>query len=444
MKIFQILIFVTLIGLGPLIAWSDESRLSILVHEALTNNLELQAAKAKAERYQHRVSQAKSLDDPMLSFSFSNYPHDSFNRGEYPMTGDELRIAQKFPFPGKLAAKEAMAEGEAGWYEAVYRDSRQQIARKVKDVWYRLYYLDRSLDVTNRNLALLDDVIRLAEVRYETGQGLQKDVLNAHLQRSRLLDKRLALVHDRQVALAELNTLLDRPANDSHTPPESLTEEFNELDIELYLDAARKKRPMHLAYQSLLDRSRQQQQLAGLDDYPDLTVWAGWRFRDGGLPDDGTDFVSAGLSINLPIYREKRVAAKAEAGAALRTVQKEYAEFRNQVERTIRDAYSRMVQNRDQTKLYRQGIIPQSSQTYSAMMSAYQVGKVSFTDVLEALISLYNDELAYHQAYSSYLRNLALLEAEAGLLVQGDMNAQGENMAAQIIETEGLAGTRKP
>ena len=94
--------------------------------------------------------------------------------------------------------------------------------------------------------------------------------------------------------------------------------------------------------QSLLERYRQQGKLEKLNDYPDMTVWTSWRFRDDDLPDGGTDFVSAGISVTLPVYREKRRAEKAEALAGLRMAEKQAESFRNSLEEKISKAYSRM------------------------------------------------------------------------------------------------------
>ncbi len=91
-----------------------------------------------------------------------------------------------------------------------------------------------------------------------------------------------------------------------------------DVTLDEFQRAGLEKRPMNAAYQALVKRYRYQKKLADLDDYPDVTLWGSWRFRDDNLPDDGTDFVSAGVSFNLPVYREKRRAAVAEADAALR------------------------------------------------------------------------------------------------------------------------------
>ncbi len=156
-----------------------------------------------------------------------------------------------------------------------------------------------------------------------------------------------------------------------------------------------------------------------LDDYPDVTLWASWRFRDDGLADGGTDFVSAGVSFNLPVYRERRRAATAEAMAAVRMAERQSEDFRGSVAQSIQNAYARMEETRQQTELYRQGIIPQTSQSFQAAMGSYQVGKLEFISLLDALMTTFQAEMEYYRVSSEYMRSLAWLEAESTLPLIG-------------------------
>ena len=176
---------------------------------------------------------------------------------------------------------------------------------------------------------------------------------------------------------------------------------------------------MNAAYQALVKRYRFQKKLADLDDYPDVTLWGSWRFRDDNLPDEGTDFVSAGVSFNLPIYREKRRAAVAEADAALRMAEYQTMGFRNSVSESIQKAYARMEETLEQSELYSEGIIPQTSQSFQSALGAYQVGKVAFISLLDALLTTFKAEMDYYRVSSEYLRSLAWLEAESTLPLIG-------------------------
>lgn len=389
------------------------AELDQLVSEALANNPDLAVAKARWDQATHKGAQVGSLKDPVLSFALSNYPNDSFSSTVTPMTGNEVKLAQAFPFPGKLAESTASADEQARWFESVYYDNRFQMARKVKDAWYRLYFKERAITVIERNIALVDDIVRLTEVRYETGSGLQQDVLKAQVQRSRLMERLLSLRQQRSVVQSELNRLLNRPSGGTYDVPEELELVPLETSLEALQEAGREERPMTSAYRSLIKRYRHQQRLARLDDYPDMTLFASWRFRDDALPDGGTDFISTGISINLPVYRDKRRAAKAEAMAAIRMAERQAEAFSNSVSQSLQNAYARMEETRQQTELYESGIIPQTSQSFQSALGSYQVGKIEFISLLDALMTSYQAEMEYYRVSSEYMRSLVWLEAES-------------------------------
>ena len=229
----------------------------------------------------------------------------------------------------------------------------------------------------------------------------------------------MSLRQQQTAVQSELNRLLSRSSDGTFDVPEELELVDTDVSLEALQAAGVENRPMTTAYQALLKRYRQQGKLAKLNDYPDMSLWTSWRFRDDDLPDGGTDFVSVGISVTLPVYREKRRAEKAEALAGLRMAEKQAESFHNSIEEKIRKAYSRMEETQQQTKLYSEGIIPQTSQSLQSALSSYQVGKVPFVSLLGALMTTYQAEMEYYRVSTEYMRSLAWLEAETTLPLIG-------------------------
>lgn len=396
---------------------SSSAPLSTLVAEALANNPGLKAAEARWHLNERKVIPAQSLADPQLSFDFSSYPVDSFAGNATAMTGKDLKLSQKFPFPGKLASKGKMAQEQAEWYRQAYRDARLQLAGKVKDAYYRLYFLQQAIVITQKNMAILDDFIRLTETKYEVGKGLQQDVLKAQVERSKLMDKLFSLKQKRQTALASLNTLLGRtPATSLGAQPALSMTPVGASATELQRQSEH-KRPLYSAYRALVARFKAQRKLAKLDYWPDFNVWAGYRFREKapGDPVHGTDFISAGVTINLPVFHKKREEAVAEADSGIRMALDQYADFRNKVFFGIQDSYAQLQKNKKLTQLYEKGIIPQAEQSYHSALAGYQVGKVDFLTLMNNLLTLYRYRIDYYRVLSDYQRNVATLEADSGV-----------------------------
>ncbi len=397
------------------IATAQPVQLAEILREAEAKNPSLKIAQEQIKLTFSQIKQVTSLQDPIVSVSLSNYPVDSFKTNQTPMTGNEIRLAQRFPFPGKLDVKGKIAAKKSLWFSSAYQDARLQIRRQVKDAWYRLLFQRQAIKLTNRNLEIFDDFIKLTESRDEVGKGLQQNVLKAHLQRSQQLDKLLVLQQQEEATSAELNSLVGR---DTDQPLEidsqlkSVSKNFNLHELQ---EQATQNRPMFKAYAALIGQYKAQRKLAKLDYRPDFTLWAGYRWRDNSLPGDGSDFVSAGVSFNLPVRKQRRVAAVTEADSALRLAFQQRNNFHNQINLEIHQSLASFEQAEKLVELYQGGIIPQANQTFQATLSAYQVDKVDFLDLLDSLMTLYRYEIDSIKAIRDQQRSMARLEAAAGL-----------------------------
>lgn len=416
MKKSALLIVVTLL-ISASGSMAEPFQLQHLLVEADQKSPSLRAAREQIAVAESKIAQVSSLSDPQLSLSLLNYPINNLKSSQIPMTGNEVRLSQLFPFPGKLAAKGEIATQKSRWFAAAYQDARLQVRQRVKDAWYRLLYQRKAIDLTNRNLKILDDFIRLTETRYEVGKGLQQNVLKAQLQRSKQLDKLLSLEQQQEATLAELNSLVGRDTDQPLETQEKLEESANVYDLHELRRQAEQNRPMFAAFTALTDQYKAQRGLAKLDYRPDFKLWAGYRWRDDALPDGGTDFVSTGISFNLPVRRARRAAAVAEADSSLRMAYRQRDNFHDQVWLDIHSALTRFERATRLAELYKNGIIPQADQTFQATLSAYQVDKVDFLDLLDALMTLYRYEIDYFRALSDQHRSQASLEAAAGLAV---------------------------
>ncbi len=385
-----------------------------LVAAALANNPSLAAAKARWRVAGATVPQAASLDDPTLGLTFNNYPVDSLADGRSAMTGKVLKLTQKLPYPGKLAARAEAAREAARWQLAVYEEERLRLAERVRQAYYRLYRTDRTIEIIERNAALLRDVIRLTEANYAVGKGLQQDVLQAQVKHSQLTDRLIALRAERATLLARLNTLAGRPVTMPVTTPAELDLPPAPPTPEELLAAARRNRPLYAGFQARIKQSAAKQRLARLNGRPDFSLSLAYTFREPTPVDRGTDFASIGLAMTLPIYRAKRDAEEAGARAALERARHQLAAFEDQVAEEVEAAWLDLDRNRSQALLYEEGLIPQASMGFEASLGAYRVGKATLLTLLDNLMALNRHEIGFHRAVAGALAAYARLAAAVG------------------------------
>jgi outer membrane protein TolC len=299
-------------------------------------------------------------------------------------------------------------------------ERRTAIVGEVRATWWRLMNFDRALQIVEQNKDLMRNFVDIALTKYKVGNGLQQDVLLAQLELSRLLDRELRLQGMRRGAQAELNALMDRPANWAVTlpavPPNTV---LPELPPESQLlQQAGSSRALIGVQQDLVEAARINLDLAEKDRYPDLKLGVGYGFRQGFDALRGTDrsdFLTVMLSINVPIYSGSKQSKAVEQRSHEISRQKFILnDTLRKVEATVSTSLADYDAARDQVVLLETAIIPQAQQTVSSMLAAYQVNEVDFLNVINIQITLYNAQINYWESLSRAKQALARLASAIG------------------------------
>jgi outer membrane protein TolC len=385
-----------------------------LIDEVLQNNPEILAAKKKLEVFKEKVPQAFALEDPMLGFGIINLP-TNFSFRDEDMTMKEISISQKLPFPGKRPLMREMAEKEV---EAVFNEIQgkvHQIIKDVKTAYYDLSHTYRATEVTQRNKNILENFVKIAETRYAVGEGIQQDVLKAHVEVSRMLDELIMLEQKRRALEAKLKALLNRaPETQVGIPEEVIFRKFPFI-IEELQKMALEMNPTLKGMKKMIESKEKAYALAKREYYPDFNFRFAYGQRDNGPEMKRRDTLTGMMEINIPIfYKSKQDRKVAEAKADIQVIEAQYKAMKNEILFMITDMGSMIQRGERQLELYKTGIIPQASLQINSAVSAYRVGKADFMTLLDSQMTLYKYELEYHQALTEYEKNVAGLGAAIG------------------------------
>jgi outer membrane protein TolC len=390
------------------------------VEVAVSDNPNLAEVQERYKALLEVPSQVGALPDPMVSLNAMNFPTDGFDRDQEPMTQLQVGVIQVIPFPGKLGLKEEAAEYDAKAAGHSVDEVRLLLVKNVKSKWWQLYYLDRALDTVKSNQALLQQFITVAQTKYETGKGLQQDVLLAQLELSRLMDQEIQLKAMRRNQAIKLNILMDRPANDVIVLPDQVSKLMPALADEnaLYLQAE-SSRPLLKKMETKIEAAQSRLDLAKRDYYPDfkLGVTYGDRTGDNPPPMGGSrsDFFSVMVGVKVPLYSgRKQSKAVSQRSSELQMNRYALLDEKGLVMAAISSAVTDYQEAKQQFSLYGSGIVPQAQQTVQSMLAGYQVSEVDFLNLVRSQMTLFNYELQYWKALSDAKRALARLEAAVG------------------------------
>jgi outer membrane protein TolC len=380
-----------------------------LVQEAIARNPKILAARERHSALKEKIPQAGALDDPMLGFGVVNLPNN-FDFNEEEMTAKELSVTQKFPFPGKRGLSEEAAAKEADAGAAEAEEAANQVAKEVKTAYYDLSHVYRTLEVTQRNKSLLEELAKITRTRYSLGQAIQEDVIRNQVEISKMVDDLIMLDQKKRALTARLNYLLNRPPNSPLGRPAEVDYRPVAFSIEELQQQAAANNPMLRALKKDIAARGTGVELARRDYFPDVNIKFAYGQRE-----DRLDMLTGMIEMNLPIfYKSKQERKVAEAYADVRSSQARFDGAQNEIFYMIADMGSMAQRLERKIELYRTGIIPQSRLQIDTALSAYMVNKADFMTLLDSRMRLYRYELDYHDAVTEYEKSLAALEAATG------------------------------
>lgn len=405
MKIVKYTWFLSLL-LAALTAWGSayaDSELDELIETALQDNPMVAAQRSQLMATRYRVPQAGSLDDPRIGVRASNIPLSNLGLNNTPMSGIDFSLAQKVPFPGKLKYRKKAEQAESEAVEQLLEELENRIRFEVSQAYYELYRIDKALYVTRQNRALLISLAKAAEARYATNQAKGPDVFRAQTFASELENSVIELRQERESAVVRLNTLL----NQASETPRKLRYRFKikQPPDQPEWDDVLEARPLLKALSDQVTAADHRVTLAKRQYFPDFDVSVSYRLREAapGDPVNGSDFISGGVNMNIPLWAHWRQGPRVKENRA----RKMYAEqhYEAVMDDAVYDAkstYQRLARQHRQIGIFSTRLLPQSRATYETSLAAYETSQIDFFSTIEALKDKHEIELSYYDIRSAY------------------------------------------
>jgi len=379
-----------------------DSPLSEYLRFAVLNNPRVEAAYFGWRAAVERITPARSLPDPRLTF-------------EADVTDSVMSLMPglmvDLPGPGKLrAAGEAMAAESRASYFGFEREILRT-ALAVKTAYFRLHFLEESIRVENETLRLVRDLEQLAEQQNAAGRVTLQDVLRAQIARDQVETEITNLEDSRSSLVAELKSALGLGPEAAPPPvPNTFEASTGDPRPETLLETALERNPSLRAMQEDVKRAEASLALARKSGVPDFSLGL-----EVDVKADPTMFrPSAGMT--LPIWRDKIAAEIAAAQAEKRAAEARLTAEQVQV---AAELASMLFMYREAVRdgaLLGDKLLPKSRQSLDAARAGYVNGRASFLDVIDAQRTLLEFELAEIEARTQRELSLASLSlAIAGL-----------------------------
>ena len=373
---------------------------------AVRDNAQLRSLRAKTRAMQERPAQAGALPNPMFTYSGM----DLADRGGWPDTAEKrYMLQQEFPWFGKRELREGIATKDADTMQRELEAMSQGVVMSVKESYYDLYATQRVLAITREEAAILQNILKVAETMYATGDRSQADAIKAQTEVTMLKQKLLELQSQENMLKAKLNTLLGRRADSllelSGPPPEAALPE----NVKALFSLAAENRPEVLAAQTQVERYALEKRLMQKEYLPDYKL--GLEYRSLNKDDDMLMFT---VSVELPIWQSKNRAGVREAMEMMISSQAAREAAEQQSSFDVQDASFKLQTAQRTLELYRTELIPQAEARFSASEAGYRTGKTDFMDLLESERFLLNAKTMAAMMESTVGMQAARLERATG------------------------------
>jgi len=390
---------------------STPAPLSQLLAEAGTNNPQISAADHGVRAARQMAPQVATLPDPKFTYQQfsvgSPKPFAGYTNSDFVYIG--VGASQEMPYPGKLRARRTVAERDADTKQAEVEVTKTSIADAVKADYLQLAYLQQTLGILRQNETVLDQLIQDATAHYQVGQGMQQDVLQAQVNRTRIL-KEITMHHQQMGEIqAHLKGLLSRDQGSPDIVTEDLIETPLNRSSDELLAMVKQTNPEIQVDASSIRKQDAQVASANREGKPDFEVGYLYENTDRKY----RDYYMFTFDVRFP--RKARVNAEIAAATEKRSESQQTlnAHLQQQLAE-VQAGYVKATSDEELLKEYREGLVPQSDAAYRATLSAYASNREPFIHVLSYFTDLLSLKLEYAQTLADHEAALAHLETLTG------------------------------
>ena len=389
-------------------ASAQDLRLEGLVDEALKNNPEILAFRARIDAARHRIPQSRSLPDPMITFGYQNEGFNRYTYGEEQGSQWMFGATQQFLFPGKRALKAGMAERDAESLEAMYDLLKLKTASRIKELYYDLFLAYKNIDLLQSRQDLFVRIEDLALARYGAGKAMQQEVLMAQTEKYMILEREVMFKQKIQSLEAMIYSVIGRNRGGPLGKPAAPLFVPLAVDVDGAVAMAMTHSPEIKSREKMIEGANTKVLMAQKEYYPDFSLNAGYFNRKG----DFKDMWSLTSTVSIPLYyKSKQEPAVLEAKASLAQAKQELAAVKLMIEAAIRDNISMITSADKLMSLYKDGLIPKNTQDVESALTGYATGRTEAIVVLSRLKTLLDYETQYWTQFTERGKALARLHA---------------------------------
>lgn len=376
------------------------------INYSLTHNLDIQGNRLDIDIAKNKIKVANRLKNPyFLSF---------FNMGEAAIDNPNT-MGLVFPFEiAKRAPRKCKAKAELELTKGKVALAELSLRLDVRQAYVDLVAAKTELKILNDHKKLLQELLYIAERKYDVGAAPQMDVIHAKMTLNQLLIQFNSANTNVYTSRYNFNKLLNSQNFDTKedylpeqkefisiltpNPVEKLPDfkTFCDIALEKRLDLKNAQKEVEVAQKNLVTVLRQR--------VPDIELGAGYMFVPSQMATVGRSTSGAFAMVNvtdIPLLYQYTPEIK---NARIQLEQKclAYNSLRNKAIMDLRSVYDEFNTAQDNLNYYSDILLMESREFLNMSKRSYEVGKSNITDFIFIQQSYKNIMMGYTVALANY------------------------------------------
>jgi cobalt-zinc-cadmium efflux system outer membrane protein len=380
---YVVLITVVVTTSGTLMTSSAQAKdpmptfdLDRIIELALERNPAIATARSVIEQNEGGQIQAGAYPNPLITAQTAGAAIRDPSNGITTMERG-ISVNQTVEWPGmRSARKDAAAAGLEGATVGL-EVAKLNLIAEVKGLFYELLLAERTVDLLQQNLEIVQDVARIVKARVRSGEGPQFESVKAEVEVLKAKQELTKAKNAVRVRLVGLDTLTAGGLGPRYKVQGDFRSLRDHLDPEQM--AARDlsqhpilKRQGKLVEQAEITVSKERQSRV-----PNVTMFGGY------AREAGREAVFGGLTVPTPIWYLQQ----GHIASALGSQRKEEAELlraRNDLARAINQHAREAETAQEQILVYEEGLLKQAQEALRIAQLSFRQGASSLLEVLDA------------------------------------------------------------
>jgi len=388
-----------------LVSFIEAQSIQSLIRESLGKHPSLQTIKHRLSAMDEEIAKSRKWQNPDLSVSINDIQFgDISNRSLEPMQYEALNVAQKFPWFGKIDARERVAQARKHLLLDNYDAAKVALALQIRNTAYTIKELERRIAIVKKYIQIEKQNIQLYSDTIATESMSHADSVTAELSLSKIevkLERYRSLLKAQQERLSYLVQSkvehIDDPLRIKRPP-----------SLGYYL-ARLEHNPAYRMKASQDTIAKENKSLVDLEAMPDPYVKVGYFHRNA-----YEDYAGITVGISAPLYGTEALNSEIARKEQLAT-RSALIDYRSQLESEIRTAYVRLKEAYRIYHIIKEKSLPQVNHMLELSTDAIKSGAdlFTYTNILEQKLFLEEEQVA---VTAEYLKSEAKLKALTGAL----------------------------